>query len=376
MKAKTKRQLKSAVRTLHLYIGLAFGALWLVIAVTGALITYHDEIDAWGNAQLYAAKRSAPGRLDYDGVLNAAQAAMPAQYTAYRIAAPRAPNLAARVAFYPDGDNKPDLEAFVQPASGQVNGIREVDDYWIYTLYDLHHTLLAGTVGELVVGFSAFFLMTSLLFGLYLWWPQKGAWRFAFKVNPSGPWRRTNWQLHRVTGTILLPFVFMSALTGAYMIFPDEFDAAVGTAVALDPVIYAEDVPPPTCAFNAALSLNQASAKAEEVYPASRALDVSLPDDGASQVTFSIVRAQDPRRISGAQTRVSVDRKCGTVFHTVDIVTGAPGNVIGAWIFPLHNGEAFGSIGRLVICLAAIGFTALISTGILHYVARRKKKRA
>ena len=50
------------------------------------------------------------------------------------------------------------------------------------------------------------------------------------------------------------------------------------------------------------------------------------------------------------------------------------GDKLWAWVHPLHNGEAFGFIGRIIVTLLGLFPLILMLTGVLRFIQKRKSK--
>ena len=378
VKAAQRRKIRDGVRAIHRYLAFVLGGLWLIAGATGSLITYHDEIDALFNPGLFRSSLgnfdSAQGaQIDFERANDIALDDLGPGFSTYRIILPRQPQWNLRVQADTSGGD--DREVFIDPVTYAVLGTRETDDHWIYWIYDLHRELLAGNVGAFIVGVSGLFLILTAFLGLYLWWPRKGAWKHAFQVQLRRPWRRANWQFHRASGVIALPFLLIAAPTGTSMIFPEEFDAALAVAVPLEPQPEIEEVERPTCVEENAPSMARAVTESIDRYPGALVRDVWPIYPGDGYLMVHVAQPNDPRRISGGQTRLYFDETCGTLYHVRDPLAGKAGNTVNAWIFPLHNGEAFGEPGRAVIALLAAILVILVVGGLLHYFAKKKPKR-
>jgi uncharacterized iron-regulated membrane protein len=68
-------------------------------------------------------------------------------------------------------------------------------------------------------------------------------------------------------------------------------------------------------------------------------------------------RPGDVRESVGSIT-VWLDQYSGAVLKLRDWQTFSAGETFVAWLFPLHNGEAFGLIGRWIVCVT--GFVPLL----------------
>ncbi len=95
-------------------------------------------------------------------------------------------------------------------------------------LEPLHNELLGNRTGAIFNGVGGAFLFLMCPTGMILWWPGRKNWKRALKVkwNARGP--RLNFDLHSAFGFWTVLFIGMWGLTGAYFIFPQQFNNAFG----------------------------------------------------------------------------------------------------------------------------------------------------
>ncbi len=100
--------------------------------------------------------------------------------------------------------------------------------YWMVSkLIELHDDLLAGPAGRRVNGMGAVGVLLVAATGLPIWWPGIGRWTRSLSLHRGVGWRRFVWDLHSAVGFWSVGFVLVSALSGVYLCFPDEAQAAV-----------------------------------------------------------------------------------------------------------------------------------------------------
>jgi uncharacterized iron-regulated membrane protein len=91
----------------------------------------------------------------------------------------------------------------------------------------MHMNLMMGYAGRLMNGVGGFFSAGLCLTGLILWWPGIKRWRRSLSLRFDTFPKRLNWDLHTVVGFWTFAFVFMWAITGAYLVFPKPFDRVI-----------------------------------------------------------------------------------------------------------------------------------------------------
>jgi uncharacterized iron-regulated membrane protein len=181
---------------------------------------------------------------------------------------------------------------------------------------------------------------------------------------------RPHFDLHKTVGLYGALVLLAIAFSGIAMIFPDYLRPLIA---AFSPVTR---LPPPVASRPAGdaapLSVDRAVVVAHRLFPAAEVKFVALPD-GPTGVYRVTLRQDDDVRRSGGTTSVWIDQYRGDVLYAVDARRRSAGDAFFAWQFPLHNGEAFGLPGRLVVCLAGMAPLTLYVTGLLLW---RRKRRA
>ena len=86
------------------------------------------------------------------------------------------------------------------------------------------------------------FLLVLALSGAVIWWPGILRWRRSLTIDRRADWKRFNWHLHSAFGFWCWPFLFMWAITGAYLSFPGAFMAVVDYLEPFDPTSLEERV--------------------------------------------------------------------------------------------------------------------------------------
>ena len=92
-------------------------------------------------------------------------------------------------------------------------------------LLDLHDNLFAGETGRRVNGIGALAVLVLALTGLVIWWPGIRTWRRSLTLPRHIGWQRATWHLHSMMGFWTLAFTIVFALSGAYLAFPNTFQA-------------------------------------------------------------------------------------------------------------------------------------------------------
>lgn len=71
---------------------------------------------------------------------------------------------------------------------------------------------------------------------------------------------------------------------------------------------------------------------------------------------------------------VVFDRYSGKVLDVDDPGIGRAGEVFVQWQWPLHSGQAFGWIGRILVFLAGLACPLLFATGLIRWMQKRRAR--
>ncbi len=380
---------------LHRWAGLAMAAFLTLAGLTGSVIAFQGELDAWLNPTLFRARAEGPP-LSLDRLAERLAAQDPRaeiNYIAFRV--PRGESIPAFIRPRPDpaGSKPPALgydEVFLDPATGDVLGSR----LWgacclaraqlLPFLYRFHYTLAAGEAGEWIMGSIAILWALDCFVGLILTFPRGRPflrkWRLAWAIKRRAGRHRLTLDLHRASGLWLWFLLLLMAISGVALALQEEvFRPAVGSVMQLTPSPFelarARPAPAPE-RTRIGLSRAVAIAAAESdrrgwgVTPGA-VFDVGRfgayavyffpsPTDRGTGLGRPVIYLDDA---SGEILRVDVPRE------------GTPGDLVLSFQFPLHSGQILGLPGRITISVLGLAVAALSVTGVLVWARKRRARR-
>jgi uncharacterized iron-regulated membrane protein len=214
--------LRRALFQLHLWVGIALGLYVVMMSVTGSVIVWRSELDKALCPRHVEVAASGP-RLTDSEIAAAAHAALPRVRAAQiRVLPARSATEAVEVWFIRGGER---FERLFDPYTGKnMGGTVECEPSWLTVMVELHdHLLLADEPGLVANGVGAVLLTLLSLSGALLWWPGAARWRRSLTVSVRNGWVRFCWDLHSATGFWTFLLIFMWALTGVYLSYPDYF---------------------------------------------------------------------------------------------------------------------------------------------------------
>lgn len=382
--------MKALIRTVHLWAGLIFGIILVLQGLTGTALGWRHELDAWLNPGLL---RVAPPA---GAVAGSPARPSPAQVTAVTARLTGDPAYGrpdtlflpevhgdVYVAWYRPG--KPasswtqgvTRQVMVDPSDLSVLGERNWGEAGLSrpllmpTLFHLHHYLLAGDAGKLVLAVQGVALVLLTLTGIVVWWPKmtlRAFWH-AISVRRGSTWPKFNFQLHRAAGFYTAPLLLVLAVSGIYFNAPDWVTPAIRAVAPLSKhgkVVNASEKDAPRIDTGAAMAAAQAR------YPEGRVSRIGIPGKPGQPFEVRLRQPGELRHGPGA-TRVSVDAGSGVVLRAIDPLSARGGDWIVSTLYPLHTGEAFGLAGRILVSVAGLLPLLFFVTGLVVWIKFRRK---
>ena len=218
----SKRPIKAALLQVHSVVGLTISLILALIGVTGATMSFEDEIVAALNADLlHVEARSAP-MLSPDALVARLQASGEAGKVA-AVTMTSDPAGSARIRFVRNEGGTRPSSFYVDPYDGHVLGA-PVGEEFFATVRKLHRWLLIPGDGKgwgrQITGVVAIGLVIMLISGLVLRWPRHvRSIRTWLKLNWSMRGRAFQWSLHSVAGTWVMLIYLLMATTGLWWAF-------------------------------------------------------------------------------------------------------------------------------------------------------------
>ncbi|MQX52874.1 PepSY-associated TM helix domain-containing protein [Alcanivorax sediminis] len=353
---------------LHKYTGLTLGLLLVISGLTGSLLVFHDTLD----------EQLTPGLITHgenlaplSTVISNAEAAT--GKTAQRIDLSRQPGSPHTLRFANDADAPGPLQVSVSPYSGNVLAVRDWGLYPMTWVYRLHYTLLAGSNGKIVVGILGLCLLGFCLTGLVLWWPtgkRKGKWQRNLTIKRGAGRYRLHFDLHQVTGIYLLPVLIVIAFSGVSLVFGKQVSVLVGSALTM------QERPSPFSnpTDSAPLTADEAFALAQSRFPEATIQRLYLPKAPTDTYRAAFSLPEDAWQDYGANN-LWLDQYSGETLALWQISQLPEGNQFMTWQFPLHNGDALGLPGRLIVLFSGFAPLLFFITGSYLWWTKRQLKR-
>jgi uncharacterized iron-regulated membrane protein len=200
-------------KKIHQWLGLVSGLLVFIIAITGALYAFQEEITAWANDQ----KIEQPDRTIMPPSLLAeiAQKALPGKEL-HAIKYNGAQKSAEGI-FY---SYQPDYYfiVYLDPYTGEVKKVKDMNkDFFRFIMKGHFYLWLPPHIGQPLVASSTLVFVLILISGIVLWIPKNRKAlknKLKFQWTKGTRWPRMNFDLHVVGGFYVTLFALIFAITG------------------------------------------------------------------------------------------------------------------------------------------------------------------
>ena len=221
-----RRRFRGFWLTVHLYIALTVGFVFVILGLTGSVNVFIYELEELGLPQVRHEGNAQPRSLDE--IMQTVKAAHPQKKGKWSLLLPNYGNDYLWVEYPKPEETADELYApfrvLIDPYSGKIIA----ESYWGRTLwtliYEVHASFLTGKLGVKIgeIGFDTIcflglFFFVSALTGLYLWWPRWGKFKKAVTIKRGASPERFYFDLHKTTGfyssiiLLILAFTLLKA---------------------------------------------------------------------------------------------------------------------------------------------------------------------
>jgi len=357
--------IRNAFLKLHLWMGLGAAVLVFLLALSGTILVFDNEIDRFLNPKLLTVAPQSTN-VPITDMIRSVQQAYPG-HSVVNIGINARPDLAWQFILGGRGI----VFAYVNPHTGAVTGSRARDKNFIYYVHQLHTHLLLGKTGEVIVAYGTLCLLFLMFSGLYLWWQRK-----LLTIKTAGSWRRINFDLHNLSGFYSLAFLFVVVFTGLMMSFPKPLYPVVYTIAGASPDEPDEEelppVPPPQKGARP-ITPDQAVAIGRTLLPGAQPTFLQIPRGPRANYDLGFKFPED--ETPGGRSKVVIDKFSGLPIEVLNSRTASKATRIGNLVRPLHTGDIYGWPSRIVFALASFSVVVQAITGVLIWLLRLRRTR-
>jgi uncharacterized iron-regulated membrane protein len=366
---------KKIIGKAHLWLGLVSGLLVVIIALTGCLYAFQEEIQNMTQPYRYVQAENKP-YVQPSALRSIAEGQLPGKKI-HSVAYGKKTD-AAKVSFYAYEPEEYYYIVYINPYSGEV---LKTDDmaagFFRWVLNGHFYLWLPPTIGQPVVASATLVFVVMMITGLILWWPKnKAARKQRFSIKWNARWRRVNYDLHNVFGFYMTWVVIFLALTGLVWGFQWFAKSAYWSFGGEKSMVYQEP-------------LSDTTQKALYQQP----VDVIWNQLQQEAANMETIEMHFPASDSGAiEAALNPDAKTywQTDYRYYDQYTLKEVPVAHIWgrmdqakmadkifrmNYDIHTGAILGLPGKFLAFFASLMAASLPVTGFMIWLGRRKKNK-
>jgi len=380
---------------LHRYGGLVMAAFLFLAGLTGSVLAFNWELERVFAPELFAVPRPGVAKLDLATLAERAEVLVP-QGRAEIITFTQPDQV--MVNFIPLVDPRSGrpyelgfTEFFMDPWSGKELGRRERANLSqgrvnvMPFIYELHWMLMAGNVGQWIMGVVALIWSVDCFVGVYLTLPRGSGgfwrrWRYAWWVKWRASGSRINFDLHRASGLWVWSFLFIFAWSSVMMNIRPVYERVMRSVFdyrsPMDEFMAnARPNNSPRLKWHEALLIGQ-KLMAEQAVRRGFTIGEPLglmyfPDTGGYSYDVRGSRDVFERAPKGGSTSVTFDGDTGDLRDLSQPTGERAGNTVESWLYALHMARVFGRPYQIFVCVLGLIVALLSTTGV--YIWWRKR---
>ncbi|VVM77363.1 PepSY domain-containing protein [Pseudomonas fluorescens] len=365
--------LKKTLFQLHWFFGISAGLVLALMGITGATVSFQDEILSVLNPTVLQVEKQVAGVLPPAELVEKIEGASGKKVAMIWVETDS--GNAARVSFTPPpGERRGEMRYF-NPYTADFMGNVVGQDFFGFML-QLHRFLAMGDTGRQITGACTLILVFFCLSGLYLRWPRQwNSWRAWLTLDWKKKGRSFNWDLHSVAGTWCLVFYLLAALTGLSWSY-EWYNKGLTRLLSDSPQnerVRGGRGPAPSGPAPAADYAAMWSSIYSAAGPALSAYNIRMPPVAGQPATVFYLLNSSPH--DRALNQISLDPATGIVKRHDRYSDKSLKAQLLTSIYALHVGSYFGIVGRIILTLSSLTMPLFFVTGWLLYLDRRRKKK-
>lgn len=367
---------KKAIGKIHLWLGLSSGLLVFIIAITGCIYAFQEEIQNLTQPYRFVEHQDKPV-LPPSTLKTIAEKALPGKHIHAVLYAK--PGNAAQVIFY---NLEPEYYylIYLNPFTGEILEVKDASSGFFPFILDGHFYLwLPREIGQPIVATATLVFLAMMISGLILWWPKnKKATKPRFSIKWNARWRRKNYDLHNVLGFYATWIAIILAVTGLVWGFEWFAEGYYKMAGGDKSLLYVEPKSDSTLTAQSDIpSIDRLYTKMRAENPTAEVLEVHIPATASSAIEVSI----NPDDQTYWQTDYRYFDQYSLKELSVDHIYGKSANASVAdnlmrMNYDIHTGAIIGLPGKILAFFAGLIVASLPITGFYIWWGRKQKKKA
>lgn len=380
-----KLKFRKIAYQLHLWLGLTSGLIVVIMAATGCILAFEEELKHIVHPNRYYVENIGRKKLSLSELTEKAEKALPEGLKVKRVVMSSDPSRT-----YVFRTLKMDNEAwtywgtylyyyriYIDPYTGKVQEVEDAKKDFFEIVLDLHRRLLLGEkIGKTITGYSTLALAIILFSGLVIWYPRKmskSMLKGMFFIKLSANWKRINYDLHNVLGFYSVIPLLLISYSALIWNFEDVDKWVKNTLNGNIPIEKkAKSIIPSGEFSNRENILNLIGNTMENGLKNKKSALINFPR--SEEGTYYAELTYDGRQYRNEQ--FNFDQYSGDILKSQSYKNKniGYGTALRERNYDLHTGSILGVTSRIIYFLAAMIATSLPITGFIIYLNRKKKK--
>jgi uncharacterized iron-regulated membrane protein len=380
-----KLKFRKIAYQLHLWLGLTSGLIVVIIAATGCILAFEEELKHIVHPNRYFVENIGRKKLPLSELTGKAEKALPEGLKIKRVVIPSDPSRT-----YVFRTLKMDNEAltywgtylyyyrvYMDPYTGKVHDVEDAKQDFFEIVLDLHRRLLLGEkIGKTITGYSTLVFAVILFSGLVIWYPRKmskNMLKGMFFIKTSANWKRINYDVHNVLGFYAVIPLLLISYSALIWSFGDVDQWVKKTLNGSTPTEQKAKSTIPSEEFSDRKSiLDRIGKEMEQGLPDKKSALINFPR--SEEGTYYAELSYDGRQYRNEQ--YSFDQYSGEILKHQSYKNKniGYGTALRERNYDLHTGSILGMTSRIIYFLAVIIAASLPITGFIIYLNRKKKK--
>lgn len=356
--------MKKKLYQIHKYAGLTLGFLLLLLGISGVGITFRAELLPKVYPDLF---QIAPGEkiLPLSDLYQKANTHLAQKGVVTNLYSSEGKD-EAWLFLYKAEDKKFPMMLTMNPFTGEVVGEMSMIKNFFALMMFLHANFLLGKAGSNLVGIMGLLLLFFIGSGLYVWLPER-EWQRRLKKTFQFSSLKESQKSHHLLGILFAIPLFISATTGFLTVFDLSYTLARGINGEAHRVEEREE--PGVC------TLEEQNNVLKGLSPETPQKLISVHFCSKKNRFMKVSSGLHNRDFLEGYERLVIDTSKNEVIQRFNSATDPKSwNIKRLLIFPIHSGEYFGVIGKVINFLTGIGLILLWFSGIKLYLKRKRRK--
>ena len=372
---------KKTIRNIHLWLGLSSGIIVFIIAITGCLYAFQEEIQNITEEYRFVEKQNTPFLLPTE-LEKIARKQFPDKIL-HAIKYNGSSKSAEAIFFsHDDIDESKDYYniIYLNPYSGEVLEKADMYSGFFRWVLDGHFYLwLPHEIGQTVCASATLIFLFMLITGLILWFPKNkkaAKQRFWFRWKDGLKWKRKNYDLHNITGFYVMSIALIFAVTGLVWGFPwfaYSYYTIIGGEKSL---VYEDPISKKEITYTAvAKPLDKVWMLMQKEYPEAKSIEVHPPETDSSSIAANANLDEgtywetDYRYFDQYTLN---EKKVNHIYGKLQDANTS--DKLMRMNYDIHTGAILGLPGKIFAFLISLLIASLPITGFLIWYGRRNKK--